>query len=187
MRHFVMTCEGEYPSAALGKGPDLDNAPPWLHGGLISGGFTSPLVYTLDASRPGNLMAMYDDVRYPLMRDDLIDALQSLGVDNLQLFDAVVRDPATGSEYTNYKAFNIVGVVSAADMDRSVLMGTSDSRMIDVDFESLTIDENKAKGFRLFRLAESVNAIIVDEAVRDEIERRGIPGMVFYDPADWSG
>jgi len=186
MPFFVMTCEGEDPRAALGKGPPMNDAP-WMHGRPLKGNFPQPLVYTLDPERPGIVAAMYEAVAYPVMRDDLVEALQSAGVDNLQLFPAVIRDPESGAEHKNYKAFNIVGVVSAADMAKSQLMGTSDSTMIDVDFDSLAIDEQRAAPFRLFRLAESVNAIIVDDAVRNAVERRGIPGMVFYDPEDWSG
>jgi|SRR2546429_5997063 len=186
MPHFVMTCNGVYPSAALGKGPDMNDAP-WFHGTRLVGDFPQPLVYMLDPTRPGNLRAMYDDAAYPLMRDDLVEAVHSAGVDNLQLFSAVIKDPSTGAQHTNYKAFNIVGVVAAADMDKAVLMGTSDATMIDVDFDALAIDDNKAAQFRIFRLAESVSAIIVDAAVKEEVERRAIPGMVFYEPGDWSG
>jgi hypothetical protein len=130
---------------------------------------------------------MYDDTAYPLMRDDLVDALKAVGVDNLQLFPATLTDPATNKEHNNYKAFNIVGVVAAADMARSVRMPTTDSTMIDVDFQSLAIDESKAMPFRLFRLAESVSAIIVDDIVKGEVRRRNIPGMEFYKPEKWSG
>jgi len=186
MPYFVMTCNGVYPSAALGQGPAMNDAP-WFHGGRLAESFPVPLVYTLDPTRPGNLKAMYYDTAYPLMRDDLIEALHAAGVDNLQLFPAVIKDPATGAEHTNYKAFNIVGVAAAADMAKSVRMPTTDSTMIDVDFESLAIDEKKASTFRLFRLAESVNAIMVDDVVKGEVKRRGIPGMVFYKPENWSG
>jgi hypothetical protein len=186
MPYFVMTCEGEYPSAALGTGPAMNDAP-WFAGRPVTPSVPPPLVYTLDPNRPGNIRAMYDDHRFPLMRDDLVAALQSVGVDNLELFDAVIRDPATGKDHTNYKAFNIIGLVAAADMAGSVLMGTSKSTLIDADFEQLAIDEKKAAPFRLFRLAESVSAIIVDQVVRATVEQRGIEGMEFYDPADWSG
>ena len=186
MPFFVMTCNGVYPSAAIGQGPGLNDAP-WFHGRPIADAIPQPLVYRLDPQRPGNIPEMMDDMSRPLMSDNLIAALRAVGVDNLQLFDAVIEDPTTGAKHTNYKAFNIIGVVAAADMDKSVLMGTSDSTMIDVDFESLAIDENKARPFRLFRLAENVSTIIADEAVKDEVERREIPGMEFYDPADWSG
>ncbi len=185
MPYFVMRCHGVYPSIAIAKGPKM-NAAPWYHGGRLTAGFPEPLVYTLEPG-PGNIDVMYSGMKYPVMRDDLVEALHSVGVDNLQLFAAVLKDPATGAEHTNYKAFNIVGVVAAADMGKSVLMGTSDSTMIDVDFESLAIDEKKAAPFRMFRLAESVNAIMVDDVVKNAVERRGIPGMVFYEPEDWSG
>jgi uncharacterized protein DUF1629 len=185
MPYYVMTCDGEYPSAVIDHGPRMDDAP-WFSGTLIQPDFNVPLVYVLKP-KPGILKAMYAALGYPIMRDDLIDALQAAGVDNLQLFDAVVEDPVSGTRHTNYKAFNVVGAVAAADMAKSVLMGTPDSGKIDIDFESLAIDEKKAAPFKLFRLAESVSAIIVNDAVKDEVERRNIPGMEFYEPADWSG
>lgn len=181
-----MACNGEYPSASLAAGPNLGE-PPWYHGAKLDEDFDVPLVYTLDPKRPGNIPAMINDTAYPVMRVDLAEALAAAGVDNLQLFPAVIRDPSTGVQHTNFKAFNIVGVVAAADMAKSDRMDTTDSAMIDVDFRSLAIDEKKAAPFRLFRLAESVNAIIVDDIVKAEVERRGIPGMVFYEPEDWSG
>lgn len=184
MQYFVMTCKGEYPTAALKKGPQL--GPPWYSGRVIAG-VPEPLIYTLDPERPGNIIAMYDDIKYPLIRDDLLHALISAGVDNLQLFEAVIQDTANKKEYNIYKAFNVVGVVSAADMDKSVLMGISQSRMIDTDFDSLAIDEKKAIPFKLFRLAENVSAIIADSTVKEMVEQCKIKGMEFYDPQDWSG
>ena len=185
MNYYVMVCKGKYPIRTLDDAPHL-RKPPWMHGSVVEPP-DCQLVYILDSEPSGNMKAMYTGPEYPIMREDLITALQAAGVDNLQLFDAVVRDPEAGKEYTNYKAFNIVGVVAAADMDASELMQTSSSTMIDVDFDSLVIDEEKAKPHKLFRLAESVNAIIVSNNVRLEVERRGIPGMVFYDPRDWAG
>src|SRR2546421_548577 len=148
-----MTCNGVYPSARLGKGPDIDDAP-WFGGQRLTQPVAEPLIYTLDPKHPGNIRVMYDDAAYPLMRDDLIEALRVVGVDNLQLFGAVIVDPQTGIQHANYKAFNIIGLVKAADMAKSVRAATSDSKLLDVDFDSLAIDENKASPFRLFRLAE---------------------------------
>jgi hypothetical protein len=184
--YYVMTCEGEYPSAARGERPSLGMAP-WYSGRRLRVAVPGPLVYGLDPTRPGNIRSMYEEESYPLMSDALAEALRAAGVDNLDLYTTIIRDPETGSERSDYKAFNIVGAVAAADLSKSVLMGTSDSDMIDVDFESLAVDTNAMPGLLMFRLAESVNAIIVHRAVRDEIERRNIPGMVFYDPEDWSG
>ncbi|MCC7069732.1 MAG: hypothetical protein IT383_00320, partial [Deltaproteobacteria bacterium] len=74
-----------------------------------------------------------------------------------------------------------------ADMAASRLMGTSSSRLGDVDFAALVIDESRTGGARLFRLAENVSAIVVDEAVKAAIDASGIPGFVFYGPGEWSG
>jgi hypothetical protein len=186
MPHFIMTCNGVEPSAVLDTGPDRTD-PPWLTGQPLRKPPTEPLVYTLDPACPGSIPAMIDGTEYPIMRDDVIEALRAVGVDNLELFEAVIVDPATGHEHRNYKAFNILGAVAAADMSKSVLASTSDSTVIDADFDSLSIDARRAAPFRLFRLAESVDAIVVDEAVKIEIERRNIEGMIFYDPEDWAG
>ena len=93
----------------------------------------------------------------------------------------------TGEEHKNYKAFNIVGLVAAADMGASQLMGTSTSTMGDVDFAGLVIDESKTHGLLLFRLAEATNAIVVHEEIKAAIDAAQIPGFVFYGPGEWSG
>ncbi|MEX0712868.1 MAG: DUF1629 domain-containing protein [Pirellulales bacterium] len=181
--HYIMSCEGEHPIAAIDESPRLPGGP-WMHGRPIAIDVPKPLVYTLDAQRPGKLKAMYDKA-VPLVRDDLLEALREAGVDNLEVFDAVVRDAAAGKEYTNYKAFNIVGVIACADMDQSEVLGGS--TVIDVDFASLVLDESKCEGVLMFRLAEAVNAIVVDERVKGGVEASGVPGMVFYGPGEWCG
>jgi hypothetical protein len=184
--YFIMACHGVYPSASIDHGPTLDDAP-WCRGAVVAEPAVQPLVYVLDAERPGNIPTMLDDMAYPVMRDDLVAALRESGVDNLQVFPAIIEDPSSGARHTDYKAFNIIGTVAAADMAKSVPMGTSDSTIIDVDFESLALDESRIRSHRLFRLAENLGAIVVDQGIKEEVERRHIPGMVFYDPADWSG
>jgi hypothetical protein len=186
MPHFIMNCNGVDPAAVLDSGPDRSD-PPWLSGQPLRRPPTAPLIYTLDPAFPGAIPAMITGTEYPIMRDDVIEALRAVGVDNLELFDAVIVDPRTGQEHRNYKAFNVLGAVAAADMSKSVRASSSDSTVIDADFDSLSIDAARAAPFRLFRLAESVNAIVVDEAVKSEIERRNIEGMIFYDPEDWAG
>jgi hypothetical protein len=169
----------------IARGPEVGGN--WRDGAVIREPVPEPLVYLLDPDYPGTPKPLYKECAIPVMRDDVADALRQGGVDNIQYFRAILRDPKSGREYSDYKAFNIVGVIACADMGTSELMGTSDSAMIDVDFSGLVIDESKTGGALLFRLGESVSAIVVHEKVKDSIEQRAIPGFVFYGPGEWSG
>lgn len=91
-------------------------------------------------------------------------------------------DPNAGKIITNYKAVNILGLVSAADMQKSIATVHDGIPLIDVDFDELVIDEQKTKGIKLFRLAESTNAILIHESLRDALIDKGFgEDLAFYD------
>ncbi len=182
--YFVMQSLPVDEQARVRVVTDLER-PPWLTGAPLDYEVPVPIEYEIRRGFPGALKPFYD-LRYPLMRDDLVEALKAAGVDNLQVFDAVIRDANSGERHTNYRAVNVVGVVAAADMDRSGKSEMSDSDMIDASFESLAVAEGQAAGLLLFRLAESVNAVIAHARVRAVVEPR-VPGIEFLDPAEWSG
>jgi hypothetical protein len=177
--YYVMTCEEIQPRNTIGESPDVPGSP-WNDGHLIDDAISEPLVYTVDPDYPGSMIPMYD-IAELLVRDDLFSSLQHAGVDNLQAFRAVVVDPQTGTRHENYRAVNIVGVVSAAAADESVTIPG------DLGFDSLVIDAEKAGNLLMFRLAEAVNAIVVHRSVRERIESDGIEGMTFYEPGEWAG
>jgi hypothetical protein len=182
--YFVMTCEGIHPTTDIEAVSEW-NGPPWMTGQIIRRAVPTPFVFRLDPHYPGEMLPMYEG-SILVMRDDLIRTLQEVGVDNLQLFPALIRDEENNKEYKDYKAVNIVGIVSSANMEESTLMDPDDeSDMINVDFDSLVIDESKTLGVLLFRLAESVSAIVVHRRVRERVEL--IRGMTFYASGEWSG
>lgn len=91
-------------------------------------------------------------------------------------------DKKANSYITNYKAVNILGLVSAADMQKSIATVHDGIPLIDVDFDELVIDEQKTKGIKLFRLAESTNAILIHESLRDALIEKGFgEDLAFYD------
>ena len=51
-----------------------------------------------------------------------------------------------------------------------------------MSFDSLAIDEAKAKGQLMFRLAESLSTILVHESVKKALEHAQIPLIEFYEP-----
>lgn len=172
----------------IARGPEPQIAESWMLGRPIDErSVQQPLKYILDPDYGGTPKAMYGAEVQPVMRDDLVDVLTKAGVDNVQYFRAELFDPESGKQYTNYKAFNIVGLVAAANMQKSELMGTSDSTIGDVDFHALVLDESKLGGLLLFRLAEKISAIVVHEKIKTAIEAARIQGFVFYGPGEWSG
>ena len=100
---------------ALEESPDVDV--PWTMGIRYPETVPEPIPCFLDP-RSGPLMPdLIIDV--PLFSQRLIEVLKGAGVRNLDLYDAEVIDRERGKTYTHYKAANIVGQVSCADLTRS--------------------------------------------------------------------
>jgi len=106
----------------------------------------------------------------PLFCNDLIDAFKKAGVDNLQTCSAVLIPP-NGKPNTNYKAVNIIGKIACADKKRSQYNDITGTGMIACDFRKLVIDESKTYGQLFFRLAESIDSIIVHERVKIAVDK----------------
>lgn len=177
-----------HPCRWVGKYPYIEGAN-FREGSRFSVPIPKPLEFTLkplnpDASDHGPEIPEYLKGKIPLFREDLIAALQSGGVDNLDLYDAVILDPDNGKRHTNFKAVNIIGALSVADMGKSEATVHPGGPVIDVDFDSLAIDEKKARGALIFRLAESVNAILVHERLRDHLIASGFGNLEFLEPSD---
>ncbi len=110
-----------------------------------------------------------------LMTPKLIDVLRKAGVDNLQVFEAKVLDAKTGEEISVPFSFvNVLGLVSCANMDES-----EHSPLGSINyFHELVIDEERAKGALMFRLAESRFEVIVAEPVAEAINTGNLKGIV---------
>lgn len=144
-----------------------------------------PLIFGLNPTYPGQMLALYKG-SIPLIRQDLLDVLVSVGVDNLEIFNAILKDPIQNKEHHEYKAFNVIGLVSCLDRKRSIIGESNESHMINVDIRNLVIDESKTGDLLMFRLAEAVNAIVVHRTIKEAVELRAIPGMYFYGPGEWA-
>ncbi|MCC6337682.1 MAG: hypothetical protein IT380_27280, partial [Myxococcales bacterium] len=60
-------------------------------------------------------------------------------------------------------------------------------RMISADIDSLVIDETRARGALMFRLAESLNAILIHDDVCEAILDAGIETLSFFETDAWAG
>jgi hypothetical protein len=186
--YTVLQCFGERgtPVAGLGASPLVEGVDSWIKGIPIDVPVPAPIEMELDPQEPGAVLDLYQlDVL--IMSKRLIDALGEAGVDNLEVFDLVLVDPATGARLKTHRLVNVVGAVACADMARSKTLATRGPAMIDVDFDSLAIDETRTEGFLFFRLAECLTAILVHDRVRRHLIDRGFTSLTFQPPAEFVG
>lgn len=116
----------------------------------------------------------------------LRDLLQKIGIDNIQYFPAVVRNPVEKTSTKDYSIANIIGRVACIDRKSSELeMSPDDPDRIEF-IESLAIDEKKARGLDLFRLDEKTEIIVLSDRVKKACEKAKITGVRFYPPKDFT-
>lgn len=124
------------------------------------------------------------DLGIPIMSERVAVAMEAAGVSNIEWFDALITNVVTRQTFA-YRAYNVIGLIAAADLGKSE-WESADAKLVgDVSFEALALDASKAKGALLFRLAENVNALVVHERVRATIEGVGIATLKFALPEDW--
>lgn len=137
-----------------------------------------------DAADHGPELPPYFMNTIPVLRDDLLAAMRECGATNLDAYDAEILDPDSGKKITNYKAVNIIGLVAAADMQKSKATVHAQPALIDVEFDGLVIDPKKAGGQLIFRLAESTYTILCHEKLVEHLANRGFEDKItFLDPA----
>jgi hypothetical protein len=156
-----------------------------MRGALISEKLPDPIVVKLDPELPGVLLPMYYK-GILLMTDYMVTVLRSAGVSNLQIFNAAIQDPFQGKLHTNYKVVNIVGVISAANLKKSIYKSFGEP-LFDVEFDSLHIDDQKVCGSLMFRLAENITGIVVDEKIKIALEAAKVPYLNLTPTAEWLG
>ncbi|HED32686.1 MAG TPA: hypothetical protein ENJ08_00520 [Gammaproteobacteria bacterium] len=106
----------------------------------------------------------------------LIEILNNEGVNNIQYFDADVSYEPTGEKY-NYRVANILGSISALDIEKSDV--TLSHSGIVIDIEQMVFDEAKMNGNKIFRLKESIMHIVVHKSIKEAIETAGLSGFLF--------
>jgi hypothetical protein len=169
---------------SISKIPKFDEVS-WISGKQFKFEIPIPIELELDPENQGIMMPMYDK-GILLFSDVMIEALRDAGVDNFDCYDVVIWDPITKRKFQEYKAVNIIGVISCADLTKSKY-SMHDTPSIDVDFDSLVIDETKTHGALMFRLAECVTGIVVHEKVKEVLLEKGIKHLDFDHPEEWIG
>ncbi|WP_437906344.1 DUF1629 domain-containing protein [Sorangium sp. So ce327] len=109
--------------------------------------------------------------------------LEAAGVDNIDYHDARILNTVTGAALDSYYVANIVGRVACLDRENSVVEPAPGIPDAILEIYEMVLDYNRIGDLRMFRLHELPFIVIVDQGVKEAIERAQITG-VRLSPAD---
>jgi hypothetical protein len=160
-------------------GIDFDGVSSWALGRHFEAALPNPILLELVpvSDFTGEPPDMFDEYMC-LMSRAMVRAIAATGADNLDIYPAVLEDRQNGRRF-DYSAVNIVGLVAAADLNSSEWENLDGPAILDTHFDSLVVDESKAAGHLIFRLAEDSSAIIVHEKVKDALEASGLATLTY--------
>lgn len=186
--YYMLTC---YQSDGLSfknieSYPRFEGIDSWLLGRPIAIEIPQPIQLQWSDDTEGAPKKMYD-ANIPLAHKDIVASLKKAGVTNLQLFSTEIIDRQSNQVTRDYFAVNVLGLIAAADLANSEYRDPTGRGLIDMDFESLTIDPSKTMGAKLFRLAECVSGLVIAESVKNQLQADGGFGLQFVEPQDWIG
>ena len=144
------------------------NAPVWKQHPKV------PIKLTIEQGYEKAPMPSFLREPIPIMSKKLLDTVRKAGVDNIDSYRVELNyaDGTLASE--DYYAFNLVGKVRAADLDKSVYNENQPDKLIAMNFDSLVVDKDKTYGQLMFRLAENISTILIHERIKKAIEKAGI-------------
>lgn len=178
---------GRWIQQPQGDIPDVEWSD-WRCGARLAQSPPDPLLFSLkpinpNASDHGPHLPAFLNAACPLFKRTLVDELMACGATNLDTYNVLIRDPQAASPVEDYWAVNIIGLISAADMQKSEsIVHPGGPALVDVSFDRLVIDPARAGATKMFRLAESTKVILVHESVRDHLMARGFDDLSFHRP-----
>lgn len=186
---FMLECMEPFDwedSAMLEAVPLPDGEQSWRFGRPFKTPPKEPIEVAIDPTHSDELLDFYN-IDALLMPRRLFEALREAGVDNIDAYETLIRNPDSGFETRDYIAGNLIGLVAAADLGASKVVGGSADHMLDTDFDSVKIDPAKAKGLLMFRLAENTSAVVVHRKIKEFLEARDFTQLSFIEPENWMG
>lgn len=141
--------------------------------------------YTLhpDEYKTDNIVA---PTRMGLLINDKVKAVfDSLGIKNIQYYDARLIESNSGATDERYRVANIVGQHACVDKAASKLRYFASGNIKFIDALALDLDEQADYG-HIFRLAEFLPMLIISDPLKRQIEKSGITGFKIYTPEGFS-
>ena len=155
----------------------------WITGESLPVPVPNPIVFVIEEGDEGEIAA-YHYTCVPLMSKELVETLQSCGVTNLELHNAVIREAVSGKEFHTHRAVNVVGRISIAEKSKSQ---SSSIEGMGQWVHKMVPDVAAAGGALLFRMQEGLSNIIVHQKIKDAVEARKLPLIEFNALEDFAG
>jgi hypothetical protein len=93
-----------------------------------------------------------------VVSDKFLDALRQAGVDNFEIWPAILCDPKTKREWENYYLFNEIGLLDAVLLEESdhdvILDGNGGDIPPFMGFHEVVFDAKKTNGKKMFRIPQ---------------------------------
>ncbi|WP_437661598.1 imm11 family protein [Sorangium sp. So ce1182] len=122
----------------------------------------------------------FELLRAPVVSYRFKGALDSIGVDNVDYYPTLLREPR-GRCVQGYYVINVVGRIACVDRAASRFTMVDDQL---IRMQSLVIDPQAASGARVFRLHEYPEIIVVDAGVADAV--KSLVGLTLRPADGWS-
>lgn len=166
--HYHKIAENRFSDYGVNKNPQIPDVS-FIEGVVIKAKLPNPLIFEVDYPSQSEVPHLISNT-IPICSDHLVKTLRSAGVDNFQVFAAVLRNPKIKTEWTGYWAFNAIGMLAAANLEKSEYdtIMEEDPEGGDVPlvgFLNIVLDKRKAKNKSMFRLAESPATLLVHDLV----------------------
>ena len=169
--------------------PDLVSAGAFRYGVRVDVDVPDPLVFEVDYPSKESVPHFVGETT-PVFSDQLVKTFRSAGVENFQLFPAVLRNPATGAEWDGFWVFHAIGLIAAADLERSesdtIMKGARKGgpSVPLVGFQVLVLDQSKTRNAMMFRLAESPDILLIHDRVLEHIKAHRPPNGWGFDATE---
>ena len=111
----------------------------------------------------------------PVCSQLMVNIFKAAGIDNFQIFPAILINKEKGVTWKDYYAFNAVGLIDAANRDKSevfeIMLGDEDGGMPAlVNYEKLIIDPKRVGGMYMFRELRSLD-LVFDDRVEEQFKK----------------
>jgi hypothetical protein len=162
-----------YSDHGIREEPRLRRDISFKKGCVIEIDISTPMVFYSDNTEE-NPPRHFEGISIPVMSKILTNHLLSLGVDNIVLYDAIIKNQESGKQWIDYYAINIIGLISCVDLDTSIYVeiGQRPAGPALAKYQHLVIDPQRTLGAKLFRLAESPSVILIIDKIWEELKLR---------------